>query len=150
MATNSGADMADDQTDDRWTVRGVPKAYREKAAEAAQRRKISVGAHLCRALDLADQAERQPLDLILPHHPVADKTADIADGLSDTAARLALTERAIAAAVALASAKGVPRDFRREANARLRDSLPAARVGDVEQPKLLAAPVANGALMESQ
>jgi hypothetical protein len=91
--------VADDLSDDRYTVRGVPKAFREKAAKAAGRRKIPVGAWLCQAIDREVEAERQPLDLIRPGS-VADKSSDPSDIASDAVARLALVERAIAAAVA--------------------------------------------------
>ena len=108
--------MADE--DDRWTVRGVTKAVRDAAADAAQRRKVTVGAFLSEAVVFAVRAEREPLDL-LPR-PAADNSADMAD------ARLAMIERAVASAVALANAPEVPTGFRRRANRLLRESLPAA------------------------
>jgi len=106
--------MADD--DDRWTVRGVTKAVRDAAADAAQRRKVTVGAWLTGAIDREVRAEREPLDL-LPR-PAADNSSDMAD------ARLAMIERAVASAVALAGARGVPKVFRQQANHLLRESLP--------------------------
>jgi hypothetical protein len=108
--------MADDLADDRWTVRGVPKGMREAASEAAARGKVTVGAWLCRAIDREVAAEREPFGLVLPP---ADKS-------SDAEARLAMVERAVASAVALASAPGVPTGFRRRANKLLRESLPAS------------------------
>ncbi len=116
--------MADDGADDRWTVRGVSKAYRERAAEAASRRKISLGALVCEGLDLAHAAEREPLDLTV--RQPADKASDTSASLSDTRADLALVERAVAAAVALAAEPNVPAAFRRRANRLLREALPAS------------------------
>lgn len=139
--------MADD--DDRWTVRGVTKAVRDAAGEAAQRRKVTVGAWLSRAIDREINAEREPLDLTLPRTP-ADKTADMAD----THTRLALIERAVASAVALAGAPEVPTGFRRRANRLLRESLPDARpriVAGERQLRIgvgLPAAKANGKLEE--
>jgi hypothetical protein len=109
--------MADD--DDRWTVRGVPKAMREAVVDAARRRRVQVGEWACEAFDRHIRAEREPLDMA-----VADKSADRSDVLSDADARLALIERAVASAVALASAPGVPAGFRRRANRLLREGLP--------------------------
>jgi hypothetical protein len=111
--------MADDQADDRWTVRGVPKAVREAAAAAADRRKITVGAFLCAAMDRELQAERAPIDL-LPPRP-ADNLSDTANGTADVG--LGIVERAVAAAVQLASTEGVPIGFRRRANRLLKDAL---------------------------
>jgi hypothetical protein len=112
--------VADESADDRWTIRGVPKAVRDAAADAAQRRKVTVGVWLCEAVDHAIKAEREPLDLL-----VADKPADRSDALSDTGARLTVLERTIAAAVTLANARKIPLAFRKEANRLLRESLPS-------------------------
>ena len=123
--------MADE--DDRWTVRGVTKAVRDAAADAAQRRKVTVGAWLTGAIDREVRAEREPLDLaakradvpegvsrtLLPR-PAAENSSDMAD------AKLAMVERAVASAVALANAPEVPIGFRRRANRLLRESLPDA------------------------
>jgi hypothetical protein len=108
--------MADD--DDRWTVRGVTKAVRDAAADAAQRRKVTVGAWLTGAIDREVRAEREPLDALV--RPAADNSSDMAD------ARLAVVERAVPSAVALANAPEVPTGFRRRANRLLRESLPNA------------------------
>lgn len=125
--------MADE--DDRWTVRGVTKAVRDAAADAAQRRKVTVGAWLTGAIDREVRAEREPLDL-LPR-PAADNSSDMAD------TRLAMIERAVASAVALASAPEVPTGFRRRANRLLRESLPPAapRVVAGERRLKLAGPL---------
>jgi hypothetical protein len=114
--------MAGDSDDDRWTVRGVPEGYRIKAAEAAARGNLKVGAWLCAAIDLASRAEREPM-ILMPPQPVSDAPADTADAAAD--ARLALLERAVAASIALANAPGVPTGFRRRANRLLRETLPA-------------------------
>jgi hypothetical protein len=121
-----------------WTLKAVPTQTRQAVVRAAQRENLTVGQWL----------ERRVREWTEAGSPVA-VIAQARESSTPQSDSLAITERAIAAAVALAGAKGVPRDFRREANARLRDSLPAARVGDLEQPKLLAAPVANGALMDN-
>ncbi len=59
-------------------------------------------------------AEREPFGLALSP----------SDKMSDAEARLAIVERAVASAVALAGAPGVPTGFRRRANKLLRESLP--------------------------
>ena len=122
---NAGADMADDLADERWTVRGVPKAYRDRATEAATRRKVTLGVYVCRALDLALQAEREPVDLIGAWCG-ADDAADVSAALSDASARVAMIERAVSAAVALAAQPEVPPGLRRKANRLLRESLAQA------------------------
>ena len=114
--------MADDTADDRWTVRGIPKHVREAIAAAAQRRKVSVGEWACEAFDRHIQAEREPVAQAIARP--ADRPADMADVPSDADAQLALIERAVNAAVALAGAAAVPVAFRRRANRLLRDSLP--------------------------
>jgi hypothetical protein len=108
-----------DGSDDRWTVRGVPAALRGAAAEAAQRRKVTVGAWLCQAIDREVAAERAPLEL-----KVAGPVAAMSAELSAADVRLALIERAVASAVSLAAAPGVPSGFRWRANRLLRESLP--------------------------
>jgi hypothetical protein len=128
--------MADNNADDmRWTVRGVAPEVRRVAAEAADRAKVSVGAWLSRAVDREIAAERAPLDVLAPRM-AADKSSDTPDGLTDASARLALIERAVAAAVALANAPDVPAGFRRRANRLLREGLPAAGAR-AEQGRLL-------------
>jgi hypothetical protein len=105
-----------DEDETRWTVRGVPKAYRERAAEAASRRKVTLGTYVCQALDLMLRTEREPLAALLP---LADKTADMTED-----ARLARIERIVASVVALASTRGVPAETRKQANRLLREALP--------------------------
>lgn len=126
--------MSDDLADDRWTVRGVSKGVRDAAAEAARRRKISVGAWLALAVDLAITAEREPMDLILPR--AADKSSDT----SDVAARVSMVERVVASAVALAGAPDVPMGLRRRANRLLRESLSTVgqHAAAADRPRLIA------------
>ena len=117
--------MADEPSDtDRWTVRGVPKAYRDQAAQAAQRLDISVGTYVCQALDLRRQAEREPLDLLAPADTMAGTSDLPADALSDAQQILALIERATAAATLLANTPGLPTRFRQQAMRALREALP--------------------------
>lgn len=126
-------DIADTEKDeDRWTIRGVPTAYRVKATEAARRSRTKVGPWLCQAVDAALNAEREPMDLSGP--PVESaRSAESADII------LARTVSAIAAAVQLAGAPEVPTAFRRRANRLLRESLPSGPA-KAPKPKLLAAP----------
>jgi len=111
-----GRPMADESSDDRWTVRGVPKAYRERAVASAQRHKISLGLHVCAALDLADQAERN-----LEQNSVllqADKmSAAHANGhdLAAFADRVVVLERLIEAAAKLTAEPAIPELFRKRA-----------------------------------
>jgi hypothetical protein len=138
--------MSDETADDRWTVRGVPKAYRDRAVEAAGRRKLPIGAYVCQALDREIRAEREPLEVISPRS-AADKSSDSADKMSDAMACVMVAERAIAAAIALAGAADVPTTFRRRANRLLRESLPP-RVTKRTPPLLTddaARPMGNGA-----
>jgi hypothetical protein len=123
--------MADD-ADDRWTVRGVPKAVRDAAASAADRAKITVGMYLCRAVSREIEAERQPM----PMEVLPPRGADImADNLSDMS-DIDVIERAVATAVALAGAPEVPVMFRRRANRALREMLPKPEAR-VRGPRLL-------------
>jgi hypothetical protein len=112
--------MAEIDGDERWTVRGVPKRYRDRAGEAATRRKLTLGAYLCEAIDLAVRQKREPI--------VADKRADIVAPVIEplAAGYLGLVERAVTAAVALAGVPDVPTTFRRRANRLLREALPPA------------------------
>lgn len=114
--------MSDGNADDKWSVRGVPKSYRDAISQAAARQKIQVGAWICCAVDLAIQAEREPVILM----PVGYVSDDVAD------ARMTLLERAVAASVRLAEAPGVPVGFRRRANGLLRQALPLVRAGRVK------------------
>jgi hypothetical protein len=138
--------MADSESDDdRWSVRGVPKSYRAAATYAARRRKVGVGAWLCQAIDRAVQAERAPLVVTGP----ADRSSDgMSDGLSDAGAQLALIERAVAAAVALAEAPAVPTAFRRRANRLLREALPVAAVRGVDGQRRLPVDGARRSLVD--
>ena len=114
--------MSDDQGDGKRSVRGIPQAIWDGATAAAARADMAVGPWVAQAIDRALQAERAPLDLVVPS---ADKTADTSGKRSDTADSLDLIERAVAAAVALAGAPEVPTAFRRRANKLLREALPA-------------------------
>jgi hypothetical protein len=111
--------MAGESDDQRWTVRGVPEGYRTKAAEAATRANIKVGAWLCGLIDLGVSLEREPVVLMAPR-PASDTAAATADA----AERLTLLERAVTASIALANTPGVPTGFRRRANRLLREALP--------------------------
>ena len=64
-----------DAADARWTIRGVPKRYRELAVQAADRQDIPVGKWLCDAIERALATEREPMD-ILPPDPASDIMAD--------------------------------------------------------------------------
>lgn len=123
---------ATDTETDRWTVRGVPKRTRDAAIEAARRNQSSLGDWVCAAIDRALQAEREPLDLQAPGDAGPDPLA-----AANTV--LGMTERAVAAAVALANAPEVPQAFRRRANRLLRESLPGVAVRK-PAPRLLPAP----------
>lgn len=122
--------MSDGNADDKWSVRGVPKSYRDAISQAAARQKIQVGAWICRAVDLAIQAEREPV-VLMPAGYVSDDAAD---------ARLTLLERAVAASVKLAETPGVPTMFRRRVNRLLREALPAPR-GKSHPVVMLDAPI---------
>lgn len=108
--------MADESSDDRWTVRGVPKAYRERAVASAQRHKISLGLHVCAALDLADQAERtiERNGVLLPADKVSAASANGHD-LAAFADRVVVLERLIEAAAKLAAEPAIPDLFRKRA-----------------------------------
>jgi hypothetical protein len=138
--------VAGDSDGERWTVRGVPRGYQEQATEAATRRDMKVGAWVCAAIDLALQAEREPVILMPPQGP-ADATADTADAAADT--RLALLERAVAAAVTLASTPGVPTRFRQRANRLLREALPVP-VATARRRPMLRAPETAGVCSDEQ
>jgi hypothetical protein len=130
-AREHGADDMADETGDRWTVRGISKAYRDKAAAGAARGKLSVGEWLCKVIDQAVQAEREPFDVIGP----SDMPSAMALIPADTGAELVRIERVVAAAVALAGADAVPAGMRRTVNRLLRESLP--KPAPQEQPPQL-------------
>lgn len=109
-----------DVDDDRWSVRGVPKATRDAAAAAAQRGGISVGAWLRAAVDRALQAEREPIPAV-GVSGLADKMSDAYAATSDA---LGLVERVVESAVRLAAVEGVPKRLRGHANRLLREMLP--------------------------
>jgi hypothetical protein len=92
-------EIASDAAEVRWTVRGVPKRYRDVAAEAAVRADLSVGAWLCRAIEQAVQAERAPLEVTAPAAAPAPRPA--AAGVGELADLMR-------AAQAMAEATGVP------------------------------------------
>jgi hypothetical protein len=89
-------EIASDAADQRWTVRGVTKGYREAATAAADRAGMSVGAWLCQVIDEAVQAEREPIGTktLAPKTPAGLTTPELADLMRSMAA--------------LATATGVP------------------------------------------
>jgi hypothetical protein len=91
-------EIASDAAEVRWTVRGVPKRYRDAASEAAARADLSVGAWLCRAIEQAVQAERAPIDALPPAGPAPRPAAAGVGELADL----------MRAAQAMAEATGVP------------------------------------------
>jgi hypothetical protein len=115
-------DNPSDAAENRWTVRGVGMSYRKAAADAAERADISMGAWLCRAIDRAIQAEREPIDVI----PMAAAGAK-PRAKPDREKLLAVTERAIAAAAQLAEAEKVAPDLRVQLESLLRKSLPPVK-----------------------
>lgn len=124
--------MADNSADDRWTVRGVPKGYREAAAKAADRRKITVGAFLCAAVDREMRAEREPIDLIPPRGKMADtpgltRESDIGSAMMTIGALKAMAE---AQAAGLPVSKAAARDAVRvvRAQVRIAGGLPVLKV----------------------
>jgi hypothetical protein len=90
-------EIASDAAEVRWTVRGVPKRYRDAASAAAARADLSVGAWLCRAIEQAVQAERAPIDAL----PAAPPPRLPAAGVGELA-------ELMRAAQAMAEATGVP------------------------------------------
>jgi hypothetical protein len=79
-----------------------------------------VGVWLCQTIDRAIPAERKPIDVISPTaEPRKPRTKPDSEKL------LAMTKRAIAAAVQLAEAEKVPPDLRDQLVMQLRKSLPA-------------------------
>ncbi len=102
----------EERQNDRWTVRGVPKAYTERAVAAAQRRKIPLGAYVCEALDLADRHERRlNVEVMLPAPPAPSDRFDLA-AFAD---RVVVLDRMIDAASKLAAQPNIPDVFRKRA-----------------------------------
>jgi hypothetical protein len=106
----------DDTAGERWSLRGVPKAYQQAITEAAMRDKMTAGAWVCRAADVALRAEREPRALVTIDPPGAPDTQDGA-GLN--------VFDVIDAAIRLAEAPSVPARFRARANRVLLNALPA-------------------------
>jgi hypothetical protein len=114
-------EIASDAAEVRWTVRGVPKRYRDTASEAAERADLSIGAWLCRAIEQAVQAERAPLEVtVAAAAPAAPRPA--AAGVGELA-------ELMRAAQAMAEATGVriPKATARHAVALMTGELRAAR-----------------------
>jgi hypothetical protein len=106
-----------------WQIRQFPRRLRLELTEQARQERVSVGELLTRLVVAARDAGWQ-FDLAAEPLPAVD-----------TMTRLALVERAVAAAVSLAGAPDVPKAFRSRANRLLRDSLP----GGPRQPPPTAA-----------
>jgi hypothetical protein len=115
-------EIASDAAEVRWTVRGVPKRYRDAASEAAARADLSVGAWLCRAIEQAVQAERAPIDAL----PAVVAAAPV---LRPAAAGVGELAELMRAAQAMAEATGVsiPKATARHAVALMTGELRAAR-----------------------
>jgi hypothetical protein len=115
-------EIASDAAEVRWTVRGVPKRYRDAAAEAAARADLSVGAWLCRAIEQAVQAERTPIDVLPAAGAAAPSPRPAAAGVGELA-------ELMRAAQAMAEATGVsiPKATARHAVALMTGELRAAR-----------------------
>jgi hypothetical protein len=113
-------EIASDAAEVRWTVRGVPKRYRDAAAEAADRAKLPIGAWLCRAIDQAVQAERVPLEVTAPAGAVVAPPRPAGVG------ELAELMRA-AQAMAEATGVPIPKAAARHAVALMTGELRAAR-----------------------
>jgi hypothetical protein len=113
-----------------WQIRQFPRRLRLELTEQARQEHVSVGELLTRLVVAARDAGWQ-FDPAAESLPVAD-----------TLTRLALVERAVAAAVSLAGAPDVPKAFRSRANRLLRDSLPG---GPRPPPAAAANPLAIAA-----
>jgi hypothetical protein len=109
--------MADNASDDRWSVRGVPASHQAAAVEAAARANIKVGPWISAAIERAIAAEREPVDLV---------PARAADAASDATPPPLSLDLVITAAATLAGARGVPAELRRRGNAALIACLPPA------------------------
>jgi hypothetical protein len=114
-----------------WSLKAVPTQTRQAVIRAAQRENLTVGQWLERRVREWTEAG-SPVTVADPR-PTGDD--------------LAVVERVVAAAVALAGAPAVPVTFRRRANRLLRESLPPATSRRASgKPKQLAAarPPSNG------
>jgi adenine/guanine phosphoribosyltransferase-like PRPP-binding protein len=98
-----------------WQIKQFPRRLRQELTEQAHTERVSVGELLTRLVIAAREGGWQ----FDPSRPSPDGSTNGVE------AGLALAERAIAAAVALASAPNVPVTFRRRANRLLRESLPS-------------------------
>jgi hypothetical protein len=114
-----------------WTLKSIPTETRQAVIRAAQRENLTVGQWLERRVREWTDAG-SPVD-ITPHRQQSAPDW------------LAIIERTIAAAVALAGAQDVPPVLRQRANRLLREGLPAARVrARREKPGLLAVASSKG------
>jgi hypothetical protein len=105
-----------------WSLKAVPTQTRQTVIRAAQRENLTVGQWL----------ERRVREWTEAGSPVAVSEPQ------PTGHDLALIERAVTAAVALAGAPNVPVTFRRRANRLLREALPRPIPGPrvADRPRL--------------
>jgi hypothetical protein len=108
-----------------WSLKAVPTQTRQAVIRAAQRENLTVGQWL----------ERRVREWTEAGSPVAVSEPQ------STGHDLALIERAVTAAVALAGAPNVPVTFRRRANRLLREALPRPIPGPrvADRPRLPSA-----------
>jgi hypothetical protein len=95
-----------------WQVKNFPDGVRRAIVERAAAEKITVGELLTRIMVAVMEADWQVCEASTP------------SATRSTGHDLALIERAVTAAVALAGAPNVPVTFRRRANRLLREALP--------------------------
>jgi hypothetical protein len=95
-----------------WQVKNFPDGVRRAIVERAAAEKITVGELLTRIMVAVMEADWQVGEASTP------------SATRSTGHDLALIERAVTAAVALAGAPNVPVTFRRRANRLLREALP--------------------------
>jgi hypothetical protein len=112
-----------------WQVKNFPDGVRRAIVERAAAEKITVGELLTRIMVAVMEADWQVGGASTP------------SATRSTGHDLALIERAVTAAVALAGAFGVPVTFRRRANRLLREALPRPVVGPrvADRPRLPSA-----------
>ena len=77
--------ISSDAADNRWTIRGVPPAYRDKVTSRADRLALSVGEVVCQALDAQERADAQPIEIVK-----ADAPSRLLSDLSDIERVLAM------------------------------------------------------------
>jgi hypothetical protein len=108
-----------------WSLKAVPTQTRQAVIAAARRENLTVG---------------QWLELRVREWTEAGSPVTVSEPQS-TGQDLALIERAVTAAVALAGAPDVPVAFRRRANRLLRESLPRPSPGKrvADRPRLSSA-----------